>query len=33
MLVSDRTVTGRLKSPDSRGNTTLVASRVEHQLA
>ena len=29
VLVSDRTVTGRLKSPDSRGKTTIVATRVE----
>jgi cell division protease FtsH len=27
VLVSDRTVTGRLKSPDSRGKTTIVATR------
>ncbi|STM63833.1 ATP-dependent metalloprotease FtsH [Escherichia coli] len=33
VLVSDRTVTGRLKSPDSRGKTTIVATRVEHDLA
>ncbi|MCU1173311.1 ATP-dependent zinc metalloprotease FtsH [Stenotrophomonas maltophilia] len=33
VLVSDRTVTGRLKSPDSRGKTTLVATRVEPDLA
>jgi cell division protease FtsH len=33
VLVSDRTVTGRLKSPDSRGNTTIVATRVEPGLA
>ncbi|HIC0370038.1 TPA: ATP-dependent metallopeptidase FtsH/Yme1/Tma family protein [Escherichia coli] len=26
VLVSDRTVTGRLKSPDSRGKTTIVAT-------
>ena len=31
--VSDRTVTGRLKSPDSRGKTTIVATRVEPDLA
>ncbi|HAN6646673.1 TPA: AAA family ATPase, partial [Escherichia coli] len=30
---SDRTVTGRLKSPDSRGKTTIVATRVEPDLA
>ena len=29
VLVSDRTVTGHLKSPDSRGKTTIVATRVE----
>lgn len=29
----DRTVTGRLKSPDSRGKTTIVATRVEPDLA
>ncbi|MFX3545408.1 ATP-dependent metallopeptidase FtsH/Yme1/Tma family protein [Ralstonia mannitolilytica] len=33
VLVSDRTVTGRLKSPDSRGKTTIVAARVEPDLA
>lgn len=33
VLVSDRTVTGRLKSPDSRGETTIVATRVEPDLA
>lgn len=33
VLVSDRTVTGRLKSPDSRGKTTIVATRVEPALA
>ena len=33
VLVSDRTVTGRLKSPDSRGKNTLVATRVEPDLA
>ena len=33
VLVSDRTVTGRLKSPDSRGKTTIVATRVEPELA
>ena len=33
VLVSDRTVTGRLKSPDSRGKTTIVATRVEPDLA
>ncbi|EOV4178402.1 ATP-dependent zinc metalloprotease FtsH [Yersinia enterocolitica] len=33
VLVSDRTVTGRLKSPDSRGKTTIVATRVEPNLA
>ena len=33
VLVSDRTVTGRLKSPDSRGKATLVATRVEPDLA
>ena len=33
VLVSDRTVTGRLKSPDSRGKTTIVATRVESDLA
>ena len=33
MLVADRTVTGRLKSPDSRGKTTIVATRVEPDLA
>ena len=32
VLVSDRTVTGRLKSPDSRGKTTIVATRVEPDL-
>ena len=33
VLVSDRTVTGRLKSPDIRGKTTIVATRVEPDLA
>ncbi|AFG39177.1 ATP-dependent metallopeptidase FtsH/Yme1/Tma family protein [Escherichia coli] len=33
VLVSDRTVTGRLKSPDSRGKMTIVATRVEPDLA
>lgn len=33
VLVSDRTVTGRLKSPDSRVKTTIVATRVEPDLA
>ncbi|MEG5557586.1 ATP-dependent zinc metalloprotease FtsH [Enterobacter roggenkampii] len=33
VLVSDRTVTGRLKSPDSRGKTMIVATRVEPDLA
>src|SRR5690554_3132886 len=33
VLVSDRRVTGRLKSPDSRGKTTIVATRVEPDLA
>lgn len=33
VLVSDRTVTGRLKSPGSRGKTTIVATRVEPDLA
>ena len=33
VLVSDRTVTGRLISPDSRGKTTIVATRVEPDLA
>lgn len=33
VLVSDRTVTGRLKSPDSSGKTTIVATRVEPELA
>ena len=33
VLVMDRTVTGRLKSPDSRGKTTIVATRVEPDLA
>lgn len=33
VLVSDRTVTGRLKSPDNRGKTTIVATRVEPDLA
>ena len=33
VLVSDRTVTGRLKAPDSRGKTTIVATRVEPDLA
>ena len=33
VLVSDRTVTGRLKSPDSQGKTTIVATRVEPDLA
>jgi len=31
--VSDRTLTGRLKSPDSRGKTTIVATRMEPDLA
>lgn len=33
VLVSDRTVTGRLKSPDRQGKTTIVATRVEPDLA
>ena len=33
VLVSDRTVTGRLKSPDSRGKTTIVATRGKPELA
>lgn len=33
VLVSDRTVTGRLKSLDSRGKTTIVATRAEPDLA
>ncbi|WP_234852581.1 hypothetical protein [Pseudoxanthomonas winnipegensis] len=31
--MADRTVTGHLKSPDSRGKTTIVATRVEPDLA
>ncbi len=31
--VSDRTITGRLKTPDESGKTTLVATRVEPDLA
>jgi len=33
VFVSDRTLTGRLKSPDSKGKTTIVAARVEPELA
>lgn len=33
VLVSDQTVTGRLKSPDRQGKTTIVATRVEPDLA
>lgn len=33
VLVSDRTVTGRLKSPDKEGKTSIVANRVEPELA
>jgi len=33
VLVADRTVTGKLKSPDSQGKTLLVATRVEPELA
>lgn len=33
VIVSDTTVTGRLKLPDSRGKTAIVATRVEPELA
>ncbi len=33
VLVTDSTVTGRLRSPDARGKTTIVATRVEPDLA
>lgn len=33
VLVSEHTVTGRLKSPDSRGKTSIVATRVEPDMA
>jgi cell division protease FtsH len=33
VLVADRTVTGKLKSPDSQGKTALVAVRVEPDVA
>ncbi|WP_147654050.1 ATP-dependent zinc metalloprotease FtsH [Vulcaniibacterium gelatinicum] len=33
VVVSDRTVTGKLKFPDARGRTMLVATRVEPELA
>ena len=33
VLVSDRLITGKLKAPDARGKTTLVATRVEPDLA
>ncbi|MBX9810437.1 MAG: ATP-dependent zinc metalloprotease FtsH [Burkholderiales bacterium] len=33
VLVSDRQITGRMKSPDARGKTVIVATRVEPDLA
>ncbi|TSE35009.1 ATP-dependent zinc metalloprotease FtsH [Tepidimonas charontis] len=33
VLVGDRTITGRLKSPDERGKTVIVANRVEPDVA
>ncbi|MFN3751785.1 MAG: ATP-dependent zinc metalloprotease FtsH [Thiobacillus sp.] len=33
VLVSDKTITGKLKSPDARGKTVIVATRVEPDLA
>ncbi|HWQ38495.1 MAG TPA: ATP-dependent zinc metalloprotease FtsH [Burkholderiales bacterium] len=33
VLVSDRTLTGKLKSPDEKGKTVIVATRVEPDLA
>ncbi|MBB5015435.1 ATP-dependent zinc metalloprotease FtsH [Rehaibacterium terrae] len=33
VLVGDRTLTGRLKTPDTRGKTVIVANRVEPDLA
>ncbi|GIX36624.1 MAG: ATP-dependent zinc metalloprotease FtsH [Lysobacteraceae bacterium] len=33
VLISDRTVTGRLKTPDPNGKTRIVATRVEPELA
>jgi cell division protease FtsH len=33
VLVADRTVTGKLKSPDSQGKTVIIATRVEPDLA
>ncbi len=33
VLVSDKTVTGKLKSPDAKGKTVIVATRVEPDLA
>ena len=33
VLVSERTITGKLKSPDSKGKTVIVATRVEPDLA
>ncbi len=33
VLVADKTVTGKLKSPDAKGKTVIVATRVEPDLA
>ena len=33
VLVSDKTITGKLKSPDAKGKTVIVATRVEPALA
>jgi len=33
VLVSDKTITGKLKSPDAKGKTVIVATRVEPDLA
>lgn len=33
VIVTDRTITGRLKAPDNRGKTSIVATRVEPELA
>jgi len=33
VLIADKTITGKLKSPDSKGKTVIVATRVEPDLA
>lgn len=33
VIVTDRTITGRLKAPDNRGKTSIAATRVEPELA